>query len=310
MPSIRAQLLICLLRHRHLLRLQSRKPTVDRNTSVLELRAKAERGAARLGGSLRAVRLQPEKVGAIAAEWIEPVGGDDNRTILYFHGGGYVMGSLASHRGVIAKFVRATETRALHFEYRLAPENPFPAAIEDAVAAHSWLLAQGVPPERIVFLGDSAGGGLCLATLLTLRDRGTALPAAAAAMSPWTDLKCTGRSYDREDDLAPTGSWQVFSSYYAGANPTDHPLISPLYGDLAGLPPLFLCAGEAESMADDSVRFAEKAKAAGVQVHLLLGRGMIHCYPAFSPLFPEAKQAFDEVCSFLQRQLGLHRGDA
>jgi acetyl esterase/lipase len=310
MPSLRARAVIFLLKRRHFFRLQFRRRTIDGTTSIEGLRAKSERSAARLGGSPQDVRIEPVDVGTIAAEWIKPIDSDDHRTILYFHGGGYVMGSLTSHRGVVAKFVRESGVRALHFQYRLAPEHPFPAALEDSVATYSWLLAQGIRPEQIVFLGDSAGGGLCLATLLALRDRDISLPAGASAMSPWTDLTCASDSYSREDDLAPNGSWQVFSRYYAGSCPVDHPWISPLHGELTGLPPLLLCTGDAESMADDTIRFAAKAEAAGVNVHLLLGEGMVHCYPVFSPLFPEAKRAFQEICRFLRGKIPVTSSNA
>lgn len=303
-PSLRARLVIFLLRHRHFFRLQARRPRIDGTTSIGQLRARSERGAARFGGAPKGVDVESLSIGAIAAEWIRPAGHDaDPRTILYFHGGGYVMGSLTSHRGVVARFVRESGIRALHFAYRLAPEHPFPAALDDAVSTYSWLLSQGVQPRQIAFLGDSAGGGLCLATLLALRERGIALPAAAAALSPWTDLACTGDSYARGDDLAPIGAWQFFSHCYAGRVPLDHPLVSPLHADLAGLPPLWLCAGDAEAMADDSILFAAKARAAEVDVQLLLGRGLVHCYPVFSPLFPEATQALQEACHFLRRAL-------
>lgn len=135
--------------------------------------------------------------------------------------------------------------------------------------------------------------------LLALRDTGIELPAAAVVLSPWTDLKCTGNSYRRPDPLAPEGSWGVFSSYYVGQNDPAHPLISPLYGDLAGLPPVLLYVGEAESMLDDATQFAEKARTAGVRVRIHIGKGMVHCYPALSPLFPEAREAMDDICRFL-----------
>jgi epsilon-lactone hydrolase len=313
MPSIRARLLISLLKHRHLFRGRLRRPVIDRNTSMTELRDSAERAVARFSGLPKGVDIEPFTIETtntadLAAEWIKPEGCDHTSTILYFHGGGYVVGSLNSHRGAVAKFVRKSGIRALHFQYRLAPEHPFPAALDDAIAAYSWLLAQGARAEKIVFLGDSAGGGLCLATLLALQDREITLPAGACAMSPWTDLACTGNSYSRKDDLAPEGSFQVFSSHYAQSHPVNHPLISPLYGDLAGLPPLMLCAGDAEAMMDDSTRFAAKAEAAGVRVRLLLGKGMIHCYPVFSPLFPEAQQALEEICGFLQQILTPDKG--
>lgn len=144
---------------------------------------------------------------------------------------------------------------------------------------------------------------MCLATLLAARQRGIPLPAAAVALSPWTDLKCTGDSYLRKDPLAPDGSWLVFSKYYAGENDPALPLISPLYGDLAGLPPLLIYAGEDESMRDDSIQLAEKARRSGVDVRLHIEKGMVHCYPVLSPLFPEAEEAMKDICRFLCTRL-------
>lgn len=247
------------------------------------------------------IEVSPVTIGGLCAEWIRPSQTRDERAMLYFHGGGYVMGSCRSHRAIVAKFVAGSGIGALVFDYRLAPEHPFPAALDDAVAAYRWLLSQNFSPARLAFVGDSAGGGLCLATLLAARDQGIPLPAAAVALSPWTDLKCTGNSYRRKDPLAPEGSWRVYSKYYVGENDPTLPLISPLYGDLAGLPPLLIYVGENESMLDDSTQFAAKARSASVNVRLQVGKGMVHCYPAFSPLFPEAKAAMEDICSFLRK---------
>lgn len=309
MPSLRSRLLLVLLRNRHIFKLRMQRQHIDKDTSIERLRAKSERAAAAWGGAPKHVRIKPDRLNAIPTEWIIPVGSghrndeQDTRTLLYFHGGGYVMGSLNSHRGVVAKFVRESGIRALHFDYRKAPEHPYPAALDDALAAYQGLLSRGVPNDHIVFLGDSAGGGLCLAALIALRDRSLPLPAAACALSPWTDLKGTGASYAREDDLAPAGSWPVYAGHYAGTHALDTPLISPLYADLKGLPPLFLCVGDRESMADDSLRFAAKAQAAGVSVRLLVGKGLFHCYPIFSPLFPEAQEALRAICQYIETTL-------
>jgi acetyl esterase/lipase len=218
-----------------------------------------------------------------------------------------VTGSCQGHRSVVAKFVKASGVGALLFAYRLAPEHPFPAALEDALAAYRWLLAEGVSPDHIAFMGDSAGGGLGLATLIALRDQAVPLPAAAVALSPWTDLKCTGESLTTKakvDSLTWKESWAVFSSYYAGENDPGLPWISPLYGDLQGLPPLLIYVGGDELLLDDSTRFAEKAERAGVEVTLRVGEGLFHCYPVCAPLFPEAKQAMVEICTFIKAHLG------
>jgi monoterpene epsilon-lactone hydrolase len=302
--SIRSRLVLFLLKHRHWFRLRLKRETIDWNTSIPALRQQVEKSGARLGKVPAGLEVTTAAIPGFYAEWLRHAASTHDRVMLYFHGGGYVMGSARSHRGIIAKFVVGSGIDALLFDYRLAPEHPFPAALDDSLTAYRWLLEQGFSPERIVFAGDSAGAGLCLATLLAVRDNGLPLPAAAAVLSPWTDLKCTGNSYTRRDPLAPEGSWAVYSAYYAGNNDPALPLISPLYGDLAGLPPLLIYVGEDESMLDDSVRFAEKAQAAGVDVRLHVGRGMVHCYPALAPLFPEATAALDDICAFLAASIG------
>jgi acetyl esterase/lipase len=159
----------------------------------------------------------------------------------------------------------------------------------------------------MVFVGDSAGGGLCLASLLALKDQGEPLPAAAVAYSPVTDFLCTGKSYQTnlKKCLAPAGSAQAFGRHYAGGHDPGLPYISPLYGELEGLPPLLLYAGEYETLLDDAVRFAEKAQKAGVDITLRVGEGMFHCYPACAPLFPEATDAMEDICSFIIRNLDM-----
>ncbi|HEX9058624.1 MAG TPA: alpha/beta hydrolase [Clostridia bacterium] len=234
-----------------------------------------------------------------------PANGKKDKVILYTHGGGYVSGSCQDHRAVVAKFVKGSEIGALLFEYRIAPEHPYPAAIEDSVTVYRWLISQSFLPSSIVIAGESAGGGLCLALLLALREQNIPLPAAAVAISPWTDLICTGESYrtNAKKCLAPIGTWHAFSKHYVGDNDPSIPLISPLYGDSKELPALLIYAGENEIHHDDAIEFAKKAKSAGVDVTLKVGKGMFHCYPVCSPLFPEARQAMDEICTFIKNQM-------
>jgi monoterpene epsilon-lactone hydrolase len=238
------------------------------------------------------------------AEYVMPQNKAKERIILYFHGGMYICGSPRGHRIHVAKFAVGSNTGALVFDYRLAPEHPFPAAVEDALSAYNTLLKEGFMPENISFAGDSAGGGLCLATLLAIKEKGLPLPAKAAVLSPWTDLALTGESYitNEKSCLSPHGSARNCSRFYAGNNDPKTPLISPLYGDLKGLPPICIYAGEKEILRDDSISFAEKAAKAGVDISLTVEKGMCHCYPAFSPLFPEAKNAMDEICKFLKEK--------
>src|SRR5581483_12050965 len=301
MTSLRARLFILLLKHRHLLRARLRRETIDASTSIAHLRARTERSAQRRFGTLPpGLEAVPTTIGSMHAEWIRTANAPIDRVLLYFHGGGYVMGSAASHRAVVAKFVAGVGINALLFEYRLAPEHPFPSALQDALSAYDYLRRMNFATERIAFVGDSAGGGLCLATLLALRDAGQPLPAGAALLSPWTDLTCSGQSYRRRDPVAPDGSWQTFATLYSGDHDRASPLISPLYGELAALPRLLIHAGADEAMCDDARQFAHKAQVAGVDVQLRIAPGMVHCYPLFAPLFPEARQAMDEICTFLR----------
>jgi acetyl esterase/lipase len=251
------------------------------------------------------VDVTPIMMNGLYGEWVRPRGAAPETAILFFHGGGYVMGSCRAYRPLVAKLAAGSRIHALTFEYRLAPEHPFPAALDDALTAYAWLLSQGTAPSSIVFAGDSGGGGLCLAALLAIRDRGLPLPQAAVVTSPWTDLTCSGDSYKRTDPLAYAGCYPVFASHYAGTHDPRDPYVSPLFGDPAGLPPLLMYVGEHEALLDDSVRFAEKARASGVDVALNIGRGMVHCYPFLSPFFPEAKDAMDDICSYIRSQIAV-----
>jgi acetyl esterase/lipase len=303
MPSIQSRLFIFALKYRHLLRGQLRRRSmITFDTSIPKLREEIEKGADFFGKVPEGMELCPVSIGALKAEWMIPQGSSGDRVILYFHGGGYATGSIKAHRMIVAKFVKGAALPALLFDYRLAPENPFPAAVEDSLSAYRWLLGQGISPSRIAFIGDSAGGGLCLATMLALKDGGMPLPAAAAALSPWTDVKNTGDSWHANAGV-DTLSWQeaqvVLGRYYAGDTDPEHPWMSPLYGDLSGLPPTLIYAGGDELLLDDSTRFAEKAEKAGVDVTLRIGKGMFHCYPACAPLFPEAREAMEEICRFI-----------
>lgn len=308
MLSLKARLIRFALRNRHLMQFRLKREIIDWNTyeAILRFRQEVEEGAGKFGKLPAGIEVSPVAIGDIPAEWILPSQARKDKVILYFHGGGYVSGTCQAHRSIVAKFVKGSEVGALLFAYRLAPEHRFPAALEDSVAAYRWLLAQGVSSSHIVFVGDSAGGGLCLATLLALRDQGIPLPAAAAALSPWTDCKCTGESYRTKAKvcISPEGTAPAFAKHYAGDNDPGLPYISPLYGDLHGLPPMLIYAGGDETLRDDSIRFAEKAKKAGVDVILKVGEGMFHCYPACAPLFPEARQAMDEICVFIKTHIG------
>ncbi len=310
MQSLQSRILISIIRNWHLLRGHLHREVWDWNTSIPHFRQECETGSSRmkLPAEVSVLPLSIEGLTGIEgrqAEWLAPADPLKDVAILYTLGGGYVSGSCKDHRAMVAKIAHASQVRTLLFDPRLAPEHPFPAALEDALCAYSWLLAQGFPASNIVIVGESAGGGLCLATLLALRDQGLPLPAASVAMSPWTDLALTGESYRTRLDASidPPGMSMVCSKYYCAGRDPRSPWISPLYGDLHGLPPLFICAGTNETMLDDSTCFAEKARAAGVDVTLLVGEGMVHCYPLMAPLFPEATAALNEMCAFIRAHL-------
>ena len=305
MPSLKSRMFVLMLRANQLVR--SRRGSRAEIVSIEAFRKQAAAGAKAFGRTAEQVTIEPVQIGAMPAEWMLPAAGArKDRVILYFHGGGYVAGDCESHRVHVAKFVLGSGLAALLFGYRLAPEHPYPAALEDALAAYRWLLAQGTDSARIVFAGDSAGGGLLLATLLALKEQGDPLPAGAVALSPWTDLKCTGDSIvskRKVDVFTPDGAWEVFSTAYVGDHDPGLPLISPLYGDLAGLPPVLIYAGDHDVLFDDSTRFVAKAQAAGVAATLRVGEGLFHCYPACGSLFPEAEQAMHEICAFMNAHL-------
>jgi acetyl esterase/lipase len=239
------------------------------------------------------------------SEWLIPNGADPEKLILYVHGGGYVSGSCSDHRGFVSKFAKNTGVTNLIYEYRLAPENTFPAALEDSVKIYQWILSTGFNPENILIAGESAGGGLCLAILLALKERKIPLPVAAFAISPWTDLTCSSDSYRTKNkvSLAPLNSWTVFSKYYTGDNKVTSPFISPLFGDLTGLPPVLINSGTDDELFEDGEKFYLKAKKEGVDIIFRQGLGMVHCYPLLAPMFKEATEAMDEIVGFVKLHL-------
>jgi acetyl esterase/lipase len=225
--------------------------------------------------------------------------------VLYFHGGGYVIGSINTHRALGAGVSRAAKARVLVLDYRLAPEHPHPAAVDDAVSAYRWLLQQGISPKRIALAGDSAGGGLVVATLVALRDQGEKLPAAGVCISPWIDLECLGESMTSKASVDPMvqkeGVLQLAALYLGGQSPRT-PLAAPLYADLSGLPPLLIQVGTAETLLDDASRLAERARKAGVEVIYDPWEGMIHVWPLFAPMLDEGKQAIDKFGAFIEKK--------
>ncbi|MBI5949100.1 MAG: alpha/beta hydrolase [Chloroflexi bacterium] len=284
------------------------RPVADPNATIQEMRAGFEAMAAMFGPLPADVTVTPVDAGGVKAEWVVAGNADPATVILYLHGGGYVIGSPASHRDLTQRLSRASGARVLSLDYRMGPEHPFPAAVEDAVAAYRWLLAQGVAPSRMVISGDSAGGGLTLATLVALRGQGVALPAAAAPISPWTDMEGIGESMTTKAAVDPmvqkAGLAGMAAMYLGGADPRN-PLAAPLYADYRGLPPLLIQVGTSETLLDDSTRVAAKAKAAGVEVTLEPWEDMIHVWHLFAAMLPEGQQAIERIGQFVRQRTGL-----
>ena len=251
------------------------------------------------------VEVEEAEIGGIPAEIVTPSACGAG-TFLYFHGGGYAIGSPVSHRHLVGALAAASRTRAVALDYRRAPESPFPAAVDDALAGYRGLLDAGIDPRSIVLGGDSAGGGLTVATLVAIRDAGLALPAAAVCISPWTDLTNEAESYRTHAERDPLvfqediGRWGA--AYLAGTDPRN-PLASPLHADLAGLPPLLIQVGSEEVLLDDSTRLAERCEASGVEATLEIWDGMIHVWHWFGEYLDEAGSAVRRIGEYVSARL-------
>jgi epsilon-lactone hydrolase len=286
-------------------RLRSIYRNWTRDTSVAQMRSDWDAAFACCSVP---VSCRPVSAGGVDGEWIVPADAPHDKAILYFHGGGFRIGSVASHRDLIARIAGASGCRVLAINYRLAPEHRFPAALDDALAAYRYLRDQGLRPADIAFAGDSAGGNLVLAAMLAARNRGEPLPVAGALMSPWTDLAASGASYESRasaDPIHQRAMILALAKTYLGkdGDPCD-PLASPLYADLAGLPPLLVQAGDRETVRDDATELAARARAAGVEVELQIWDGMIHVFQMF-PEIPQAHEAIAVLGNFLRSHLHI-----
>ena len=253
------------------------------------------------------VKIDNVDVNGVSAVWISTPEAVEENVVLYFHGGGYVFGSINTHKEFMSRISRVSNSRVLLIDYRRAPENPFPAALEDAITAYKWLIdSEGIKPENLIIGGESAGGGLTLATLLKLRDTGIPLPAAALVLSPWADLDMTGetiRTKARVDPLANPSDLFFLASLYVGEDDPKNPYISPLYGDLKGLSPMIIQVGSAEILLSDAERIAERAKAADVDVILDIWEDMIHMFQMFALWSPEGQKATEKLGKYIQKHL-------
>ncbi|MFW9948071.1 MAG: alpha/beta hydrolase [Candidatus Odinarchaeota archaeon] len=253
------------------------------------------------------VIAEPVNAGGVPAEWITTPDVIPDHVLLYFHGGGYIAGSIDTHRDLVARISRAAKVRVLIIDYRLAPEHPFPAALEDAVSTYQWLISiEKINPKNLIIGGDSAGGGLTVSTLVKLREKGITLPTAGVYISPWIDLAGTGESMKTKAELDPfiTPELNDFcaKTYLKDVDPKNY-LASPLYADLKGVPPMYIQVGNSECILDDSKRLAKNAKEAGIDVELDIWEDMIHIFPIFAPLAPEGQQAIQKVGNFIQKNL-------
>ncbi|MGU3646243.1 alpha/beta hydrolase [Microbacterium sp. C23T] len=254
------------------------------------------------------IAFEPADAGGVAAEWSRAPGADTTRVLLFLHGGGYCSGSIASHRTMAAAAGRAAGIRTLALEYRLAPEHPFPASLEDALAAWDWLNATGIAPDRIVVGGDSAGGGLSLALWQELRRAGREGPACLWLVSPWTDLTMSGASVDENAAIDPllhrSYLEELAAAYVPPGVARDDPRVSPLFADLTGLPPTLVQVGADETLLDDSLRLVRAAARAEADVRLHVLPHMIHAFPLWNAVLPAARAALAEFGDFARQHLG------
>lgn len=293
MPSSELQTILTMLR--------ATPPVQD--PTLEQMRANAE-AIANVFPVASEVDVEPVDVDGIAAEWITSPGADSDRVVLYLHGGGYVICSVNTHRDLASRLSRAAAARVLIIDYRLAPEHPHPAAVDDAVSAYRWLLRNGVNPRRTTVAGDSAGGGLTVATLVALREGDERLPAAAVCLSPWVDLEGIGESMVTKAAVDPMVKPELLrrmAAHYLGSLDPRTPLAAPLYADLSGLPPLLIQVGTAETLLDDATRLAEKARRAGVEVRLEPWEDMVHVWHIFAPMLPEGRQAIERIGEFVRQ---------
>ncbi len=254
------------------------------------------------------VSVESVEIAGLDAEWLVPASAPGDRLILYLHGGAYVLGSCDSHRHMVSHIARSAGVRALVPEYSLAPENPFPAAVEDVVEVYRALLADGYQARKIVFAGDSAGGGLAVASLLACRDAGLPMPAGAFLLSPWLDLSASGetmRSRDGRDPWFRPGDVAVIACHYCRKDQVTDPLVSPVFADVHDFPPTFIQVGDDEILLSDATRLAKNLESCGCRVELEVFPGMWHVFQAFLLVMPEAREAIARLAGGMRRVLEL-----
>lgn len=281
----------------------------NKKFSIAELRANGVKNSKMLGEVSKNITVEKINMEGIQAEWLIPFSSStrSEKVILYLHGGGYVTGSIEDHRMMCGLLANATGVKVLIPEYRLAPEHPFPAALDDALKVYQWLLDQGYSPTNMIIAGDSAGGGLSVATVLALKEKSGSLPAAVVCLSPWANLALTGQSHTtkaKAEAILRKETLHEWALCYTDESNLTNPLVSPIHGDFHGFPPLLIQVGSEEILLDDSILLAKKAKSAGVDVTLKIWDGMWHVWQALGDLIPENKKTFEEIGQFVQRQFG------
>jgi acetyl esterase/lipase len=279
------------------------KFTGNYNDPIKKLRKLADSGA-RFGKFPKSVHSESITIEHIPAEMLTHPQADARSALLYLHGGGYALGSIKSHRATAGQLAEAGKINTLIIDYRRPPEHPFPVALQDALTAYDWLRKNGY--ERIMIAGDSAGGGLALSMVVSLRDNHAPMPVLVICLSPVTDVECTGDSIITNARLDPwlKADTKILFDYYVDRNDPRDPLISPLYADFAKFPPIVIHVGTDEILLSDSTRLADKAKAAGVDVQIKIWPGMWHIFPFFAPFVPEAAQAVAEIGDAIRRRIG------
>ena len=296
MPSFRSK--FCRILTKYLV-----APKFNPNKTIDEMRRSME-SLTKLASLPSKTKVEKVSFNGISAEWICAKEANEDRAILYLHGGGYNIGSPNTHRELAAHISMTSGAKVLLPDYRLAPEQPFPSALEDATSAYRWLLDTGLTGRNISIAGDSAGGALSIATSISLRDTGEPSPASIACISPWTDLEMSGNSIKTHAKIDPLLNLQllkIMASNYIGDNDPCSPLISPIYADLRGISPLLIHVGSNEMLLDDSTRIAKKAKSAGVDVKLKIYDQMWHVFHLNAKLMPEAKNAIEEYSFFIRK---------
>jgi epsilon-lactone hydrolase len=279
----------------------------NQHLSPEESREQDKKNARFMNRGQSGVNVNRVNADGIPAAWILPDNAQQNAVILHLHGGGYVIGGIDSHQMMCSVMAKRTGFNLLLPEYRLAPEHPFPAALEDAQKSYHWLLSQGYQPQNIFISGDSAGGGLAVSTVLALREANMPLPAALVCISPWADLTFKGQSHltqIKSEVLLTADKLLNWQRFYTATQDPSNPLISPIYASFHDFPPMLIQVGSNEVLLDDSRLLAEKARQGGANVTLKIWPEMWHVWHAVGELMPESRQAFDEIGEFLK----LHAG--